>query len=554
MDGDVDEIVKIIVPIFLANHGEVFEVDGKAELRKKITEWINSNGFALVHGYTPEKIEGIINGIFNSLRCVRQKTGRYRVEENAAMISQGSGDLRGDLSDLDSMGIFDFLNDERDLFGAQAVDEIDETLKRYDIGTVGELRTWTEPELKQMQVRADIRDSWDEYVDLLIEALAIYGASLNESSLSFQEKVDEGPTFSIMQQTNQIPKVSRDRYRLEIMNIAHFLYTERDLLGSSVAYINLRGTLIAHGINTVGKLTTWTEADLKALKVSDTDQVLGDLNIIDDLKAVLLKYGLYLSKEAPVPDKVVEETSIGLFLYKERDFFEAYVAEKIERTLLYHHINTVGKLVKLSKIEVENLYNPVTRLALGITNAKRLESALSRHGFYLKTKVLLLGLRSFLNNIIDEQSYLRPQGAKDNRKVRVLLETFLTPEEALNTLMSIPRTIVDRRVTLTPNGILVTFEMKSSDQEGPASFAMIHSKTMEAGLATGTYGGIDMNAAHLTMNIKRDGNGVPLPVSQQDLENIHIDGLVPVILDIRPIVSSVIFSQLMTPEGAGASG
>jgi hypothetical protein len=67
-------------------------------------------------------------------------------------------------------------------------------------------------------------------------------------------------------------------------------------------------------------------------------------------------------------------------------------------------------------------------------------------------------------------------------------------------------------------------------------------------------GGIDMNAAHLNMNIKRDGNGVPLPVSQQDLENIHIDGLVPEILDIRPVMSSVIFSQLMSPAGNGASG
>ena len=42
-------------------------------------------------------------------------------------------------------------------------------------------------------------------------------------------------------------------------------------------------------------------------------------------------------------------------------------------------------------------------------------------------------------------------------------------------------------------------------------------------------GGIDLNAANLNLHIRRDGNGVPLPVSQQDLENIHLDGLVPVI-------------------------
>ncbi|NTV29614.1 MAG: hypothetical protein HGA80_05995 [Candidatus Omnitrophica bacterium] len=56
-------------------------------------------------------------------------------------------------------------------------------------------------------------------------------------------------------------------------------------------------------------------------------------------------------------------------------------------------------------------------------------------------------------------------------------------------------------------------------------------------------GGIDFAQSNLDMQIKRDGNGVVLPVSQQDLENIHIDGLVPVILDIRP-ASSVPSVQL----------
>jgi predicted house-cleaning NTP pyrophosphatase (Maf/HAM1 superfamily) len=56
------------------------------------------------------------------------------------------------------------------------------------------------------------------------------------------------------------------------------------------------------------------------------------------------------------------------------------------------------------------------------------------------------------------------------------------------------------------------------------------------------YGGIDMNAMSLDMQIRRDGNGVPLPVAEQDLERILIEGLVPVILDIRPATSLPIFS------------
>ena len=57
-------------------------------------------------------------------------------------------------------------------------------------------------------------------------------------------------------------------------------------------------------------------------------------------------------------------------------------------------------------------------------------------------------------------------------------------------------------------------------------------------------GGIDFNAANLNLQIKRDGTGVPLPISQQNLENIHIDGLVPIIIDIKPAVTLPMFAEL----------
>jgi hypothetical protein len=55
-------------------------------------------------------------------------------------------------------------------------------------------------------------------------------------------------------------------------------------------------------------------------------------------------------------------------------------------------------------------------------------------------------------------------------------------------------------------------------------------------------GGIDFNSANLNLQIKRDGNGVPLPLARQDLENIKIDGLVPIIIDIKPATSLPIFA------------
>ena len=57
-------------------------------------------------------------------------------------------------------------------------------------------------------------------------------------------------------------------------------------------------------------------------------------------------------------------------------------------------------------------------------------------------------------------------------------------------------------------------------------------------------GGIDLNGANLNLQIKRDGKGVPLPIDQQDLNNIHIDGLIPVIIEIKPAMDTPLLSQL----------
>ncbi|MCB9772105.1 MAG: response regulator [Candidatus Omnitrophica bacterium] len=47
-------------------------------------------------------------------------------------------------------------------------------------------------------------------------------------------------------------------------------------------------------------------------------------------------------------------------------------------------------------------------------------------------------------------------------------------------------------------------------------------------------GGIDFDPSLLNLQIKRNGKGVPLPLPQQNIENIHIDGLFPVIINMQP--------------------
>lgn len=48
-------------------------------------------------------------------------------------------------------------------------------------------------------------------------------------------------------------------------------------------------------------------------------------------------------------------------------------------------------------------------------------------------------------------------------------------------------------------------------------------------------GGIDFTGSQLDLEIHRDQNGLPIPLTEQQLQNIQINGLVPVILKIQPV-------------------
>lgn len=48
-------------------------------------------------------------------------------------------------------------------------------------------------------------------------------------------------------------------------------------------------------------------------------------------------------------------------------------------------------------------------------------------------------------------------------------------------------------------------------------------------------GGIDLNPVTLDLQIKRDVNGIPLPVMQQPIKDMKIQGFIPVIINITPV-------------------
>ena len=52
-----------------------------------------------------------------------------------------------------------------------------------------------------------------------------------------------------------------------------------------------------------------------------------------------------------------------------------------------------------------------------------------------------------------------------------------------------------------------------------------------------TKGGIDLNPALLDLQIKRDGNGIPLPLPMQPIKDMHIEGFLPIIINVTPITN-----------------
>lgn len=69
-------------------------------------------------------------------------------------------------------------------------------------------------------------------------------------------------------------------------------------------------------------------------------------------------------------------------------------------------------------------------------------------------------------------------------------------------------------------------------------------QTTQVSSSSAEVGGIDLNPALLHLQIKRDGNGFPLPVNQQTIENIRIDGFTPVIINIQPMINLPLFLGL----------
>jgi len=93
-----------------------------------------------------------------------------------------------------------------------------------------------------------------------------------------------------------------------------------------------------------------------------------------------------------------------------------------------------------------------------------------------------------------------------------------------------------------------------TDLESSSDFVKILEGTyMDTGFAetvgvnqSSPVGGIDLNPALLDLQIKRDGNGVPLPINLQPIESMNIEGFFPVIIHITPMSVSPLLMGLLS--------
>jgi hypothetical protein len=97
---------------------------------------------------------------------------------------------------------------------------------------------------------------------------------------------------------------------------------------------------------------------------------------------------------------------------------------------------------------------------------------------------------------------------------------------------------IEKNISSSPVGM-------SFDENMGRSSPVTRDSGNEPRAASDDIGGIDLNPSHLNLQIKRDGSGVPLPINLQPIGMMQIDGFVPVIINIIPVISLPLLSAVI---------
>jgi len=213
---------------------------------------------------------------------------------------------------------------------------------------------------------------------------------------------------------------------------------------------------------------------------------------------------------------------------------------------------------RLNNLTTEDLLNMMGNSAAGAGTDRLIASARKN-----VERIVQLSRYEFLKEKTEEEKYEKTPFRQNIVQIRMIYEItrlalagsnisgliqdeedlkerllFLFTPSVVEKMLKMVR-IEGNRIVMYHQGVLETQESPEWDTPQPADAAKEDPAMLK--------GGIDLNSANLAMIIKRDGNGVVLPLNQQDLTQLStIQGLNPVILSIRPASQTPEFAHLQT--------
>jgi len=140
-------------------------------------------------------------------------------------------------------------------------------------------------------------------------------------------------------------------------------------------------------------------------------------------------------------------------------------------------------------------------------------------------------------------SRLTGEKAKERREFR---DKVMLSEPAQTVRNKIQTKAWDERTEITLNMIqfLAGIQPKTYPEAGKliadelvANGIIVPVEGMDGVYKKNPFGGIDLTRKALNLQIKRDGKGIPLPIDQQPIENMNIEGFFPVIINVTPVPS-----------------
>ena len=183
----------------------------------------------------------------------------------------------------------------------------------------------------------------------------------------------------------------------------------------------------------------------------------------------------------------------------------------------------IGREVNGDAGRVRQLRNAITTLRAGFSNGdlkNRAEGAESTYG----------NLIGNLKAEIERGGRLTPQAVSVDRAMMTEASPALTTPYVTDEWS---------RVSTSPTAVEATSPVSESDAAMVGSVAEQVPAAVTVGdtASLSDVGGIDLNPDFLDLQIKRDEKGIPLPLNMQPIGEMHIEGIVPVIIKITPIAS-----------------